>query len=533
MQKLLNTLLIILLSSVTATLSAAPIAYSINSDSPSGNADSLYRINLQTGQETLINKVISLGESRSDIEGLAFAPDGTLYAINDSEPRTLFPLNPDNGVVFSSEEVLVSGLQTGGNDFGMTFACDNNLYVTSIAKGALYRLELDGDTTLIGAEGSLNVKINALAAYGENPITLYGLGNGMDENQQVTTPNLYTIDIGTGSATLVGPLGNEAGNYSQGGLSFDDSGQLWAITDRRELNLPSQVMKIDTATGTASAVQETEESGFESLAITVPRGCATNGGPNATFKVQKQFTDGNDTLPVTLNISCNAGTPLQQSITVQPNNGSFGTTEVTFTVSNFEDGKLNCNVTEDTPANYLASYTCFSTGACTATESACSFSNVTASQDNLCAIRNSPKPFTVNVITEWPDSEQDLVVDVDEEVQVELTCRNVVSGDGQAQQDDMVWSWLFDRDASPQAATFFPSEDEQTDCRTETKSLNSSIESISNCSDWVVIDAGSGTLDCVIVNTVFFEGIPALSRGGLLLFSVLMLFTGMAFVRRF
>ena len=531
MQKLLNTLLIILLSSVTATLSAGPIGYSINSDSPSDNTDSLYRIDLETGDETLINKVVSLGVSRSDIEGLAFAPDGTLYAINDSEPRTLFPLNPDNGVVFSSEEVLVSGLQTGGNDFGMTFACDGNLYVTSIAKGSLYRLDLDGSTTLIGSEGSLDVKINALAAYGENPITLYGLGNGMDQNQQVTTPNLYTIDITTGIATPVGPLGSAAGNYSQGGLSFDDSGQLWAITDRRELNLPSQVMKIDTAKGTASAVQETEESGFESLAISVPRGCATNGGPNAVFKVQKQFTDGNETLPVKLNISCTAGLPLEQSITVQPKSGSNGTTEVEFTVTSFEDGKLNCDITEETPANYLATYSCYSTGSCTNSASACSFQAVAADQDNLCTIRNNPEPVTINVLTEWFFQQDDLVVDA--EVAVELLCRNVLSGDGEYVAGGMSWSWLFSNGTPPQQGTIQPAFDGSTACRIESTTANSAVESISSCDDWTTVPSGSGSLDCVVVNTAFFEGIPTLSRGGLLLAVLMVLFTGMVFVRRF
>ena len=72
----------------------------------------------------------------------------------------------------------------------MTFACDGNLYLTSIARGSLYRMGLDGSTTVIGAEGSLgDVKINSLAAYGD-PVKLYGLGNGMDENQQITTPSL-------------------------------------------------------------------------------------------------------------------------------------------------------------------------------------------------------------------------------------------------------------------------------------------------------------------------------------------------------
>ena len=187
---------------------------------------------------------------------------------------TLFPLNTDTGQVQNADEVFISGLPSGGgNDFGMTFACDGTLYLTSVAKGSLYRMDLDGTTTLIGSENSLGVKISALAAYG-NPVKLYGLGNGVDAELKVSTPNLYEIDPATGVASEIGPLGSAAGNYTEAGLAFDEEGQLWAIIDRRQLQFPSQVMKINTSTGAASDVKNTVESGFESLAITVPRKAA-------------------------------------------------------------------------------------------------------------------------------------------------------------------------------------------------------------------------------------------------------------------
>jgi hypothetical protein len=59
------------------------------------------------------------------------------------------------------------------------------------------------------------------------------------------------------------------------------------------------------------------------------------------------------------------------------------------------------------------------------------------------------------------------------------------------------------------------------------------VESVSICNAWTTVPSGSGSLDCAIVNTVFFEGIPTLGRGGLLLASLLMLLTGLVFVRRF
>lgn len=280
MQKLLKIWLLTLLTVVSATAAAAPVGYSINSDSGSGDADGLYRIDLATGSETRIGTVQSNFVTRIDVEGLAFAPDGTLFGVDD-ENLSLFPINTDNAVVISTSEVSITGLPAQRNDFGMTFACDDNLYVTSVANQALYRMNLGGMAQIIGAEGSLGVNISALAAHG-NPVRLYGLGNGIDSQGNADSPNLYEIDVLTGVATLIGPLGAPAGDYNEAGLAFDDAGQLWAITDRRMLALPSQVMKINPETGAASDVRNTVEEGFESLAITVPGGCNTTGSNGVT-----------------------------------------------------------------------------------------------------------------------------------------------------------------------------------------------------------------------------------------------------------
>jgi hypothetical protein len=132
---------------------------------------------------------------------------------------------------------------------------------------------------LIGSEGSLNpVKIGAIAAWG-SPVQLYGLGSGANSEGQTETPNLYRIDLATGVASEIGPLGGQAGPYLQGGLSFDDAGELWAITEGAQFGWPSQIMKIDPDKGTASAVRTLVEEGFESLAIAPPGGCDSNVEP--------------------------------------------------------------------------------------------------------------------------------------------------------------------------------------------------------------------------------------------------------------
>ena len=530
MQFRVKTLLLILLTFVTASLAAAPTGYSINSDSAGENADSLYRIDLGSGTETRIAPVTSLGEARIDVEGLAIAPDGTLYGLDDAS-MTLFPINPDNGVVQSSEEVRIKGLADGGgNDFGMTFACDGNLYVTSVAENMLYRMSLDGSTEPLW---ELDQNIGALAAYGM-PVQLYGLGNGQFGDGSTDNPNIYQIDIETGATTFIGAL-DGVGGYAEGGLAFDDNGKLWAVTDRREnlLPAPSQVLRYDLDNKTVAEVRTLGEAGFESLAVTVPRGCQAASQDQADFKVQKQFLDGNDELPVTLNISCNSGTPLQQSITVQPNSGSLGNTEVTFTVTNFDDGALDCDVWEDTPEGYSATYECFTEGNCVTDDTACTFEGASVGQDNLCVIRNYPERVEVIVGSEW--LYQDDALNIDYSVAVMLECRNFIAGDGNHQGDTMTWSWVFDNDTPPQTAIVYPVQDEEdpTECRTESVARSSAVDSMGLCEEWTPIIPGTGTLDCSVINTVFYEGIPTLGRGGLLLASLLLLLTGLVFVRRF
>jgi hypothetical protein len=527
MQKLAKILSITLLTSATAVAAAAPVGYSINSDSASNQADSLYRIDLATGNDTRIGTVSSFGETRIDVEGLAFAPDGTLYGIDDSA-LTLFPLNTDNGTVQTVNEVTLKDLPFGGsNDFGMTFACDGALYVTSVTRGALYRVSLDGQTTEIGPLGS-DARISALAAYGENPVRLYGLGNGLDADLNPLEPRLFEINIDTGAATPIGSLG-EVGSYAEGGLAFDDAGQLWAITDRRDGQgnpQPSQVMKVDTTSGAASEIRQTAETGFESLAITVPRGCSGSSDQNALFQVQKQFVDGNQSLPTTLNIRCTSGLPLEQSITTPAGEGI----EVTFTVTDFEDGALDCEIWEETSDEYYATYECFSTGDCASTQASCSFTGASAGQENLCVIRNYPESVEITVESEWIDNRDEIFSN--ERVTVQLICRNVVGGDGEWQHGVMTWSWDFYPDTPEQTATVQGGFSGTSECRTESTAQSSAVETVSNCDDWSAILPGGAPLTCTQVHTVFFEGIPTLSRGGLLLVSLLMLATGLVFVRR-
>ena len=520
-------------ASFAMSLHAAPDGYSVNSDSGSNDADSLYRIDLATGANTRLGRVQSLGQTRIDVEGLAFSPDGTLYGIDDDSLK-LFPINTDNGIVLNQQEVSLTGFPSGGgNDFGLTFGCDGNLYASSVSTDSLYRVALNGTTTQVGSLGSLAANISALAAWGD-PVQLYGLGNGLlSDGVTVDSRKLYSINTTTGVANVIGDIGAAAGAYNEAGLAFDSDGVLWAITDRRAVQsgFPSQVLRIDTATGVATSVSNTTEQGFESLAITVPRGCTTGNGQTAQFEVQKRFVDHNDVTPVTLNISCNTGLPLQQSVNVVPNDGLFGGYEVNFVVESFDDGELSCTITETAVAGYSPTYTCLGESTCGAAQSAesCVFSGVTIGSENLCQVQNYPNPVQFTVNKEWLfDSVE---VDIAPHSVIELECIDVFGGDGVADGSRMVWTWQVDGNSSF-TANVEPDFAGGTVCRATEHATPSGIEASNGCENGTPVPIGSGPLSCSIINTIFLEGIPTLNEYGLLLFALLMLGTGLVVLRR-
>lgn len=272
-------LLVVTLFAISAK--AAPVAYSVNSDSVIG--DNLYLIDLATGIDQFRGKLDAGIAFRTDTEGLAFSPgpDSSLWGIDDAS-ETLFQINTANGSIDYRDDILLPSFPSGpdeeligGSDFGMTFACDGNLFFTSVKSQSLFRRDPDGSIVTVGSVGVLGVNISAIAAIG-NPTRLYGLGNGQFEDGSTDSPNLYSIDSSTGITSLIGPMSaTDEFKYNEAGLAFDGDGGLWAITDRSQINnQKSQILSINVLTGTATLIAETlNEVGYESLAIGPPAYC--------------------------------------------------------------------------------------------------------------------------------------------------------------------------------------------------------------------------------------------------------------------
>ncbi len=281
MRSFINIALISLLALPFAAAMAAPMGYSVNSDEPLG--DTLHRIDLADGSATPIGiSVSSLGVTRKDIEGLAIAPDLSLWGV-DEDKLKLFRIDTTSGTVMPETEVKISGLDSAKqNDFGLTFSCNGTLYATSVFSQSLYVIDLAGNASRVGAKGSLGVNISAIASSGSSPIRLYGLGNGLlGDEGPLDNRSLYRIDVDTGVATAIGEIGPTIANYSQAGLAFDAAGDLWAITDRSQSGLDSEILRIDLNTGVGTLQSATTIIGFESLAIAPPVNC--NNSPDDRF----------------------------------------------------------------------------------------------------------------------------------------------------------------------------------------------------------------------------------------------------------
>lgn len=204
-----------LLTLATIALIGGPLAASaapvLYSVQSNGN-DRLYSIDAATGVATDLGLV-----SFNDAEGLAFAGN-TLYGIGGAVNEFWNVTTPPG--------TLVGGTGTrDGTDAGLDYnSVSGTMYhINGIAGGSwLYTIDLaTGAATLVG---STSVFIDGLA------IDAAGNAFGIDG---IFSDSLYSIDLGTGAVTLIGELG--LGNISvQFGLTFAE-GLLYGLSSAGSL----------------------------------------------------------------------------------------------------------------------------------------------------------------------------------------------------------------------------------------------------------------------------------------------------------
>jgi len=278
MKKVPGTILLSVLAALFLGGSVAlaqTIGYSINSNGNFTDDDlvfALWRVELDSGETQFIGSTRG-GNQFFDIEGLSLSADGFLYGADDTS-KTLVRISPSSGVTsainFQPNNMGVPLLPN--LDFGVTFTCTGDLLVSSAASGMLF--EANPSTGRLTEIGPMGAPIVDLAVVGAQ---IYGIGQGMPANGYPASRNLYRVDPAGPSVELIGELGSAVSPYLQAGLAADESGQLWAITNRNDVNgdgqaLPGEILRINRTTGAAEKVSETIV-GIESLAIAASTSC--------------------------------------------------------------------------------------------------------------------------------------------------------------------------------------------------------------------------------------------------------------------
>ncbi len=241
--------------------------------------DTLYRVDFTTLTAQEIGRATVLGTPRlANIEGLTASPSGNLYGISDTDSvKTLLQINPTTGLATNLGAVtLTGGNVTGQLDLSMAFTCDGRLWMSS-GTGLFWQVDLS--TASVTFVGNIGAKITGLAARGN---VLYGIGSQGNNN-------LYTIDLTTGAATLVGAFGSSAPYITTISAAFDAAGNLHAVLDFNpppsgttitQWNDLAQITPTSGAltdmgniTASGNSVDDLEFIGMKGLAI-LPSACA-------------------------------------------------------------------------------------------------------------------------------------------------------------------------------------------------------------------------------------------------------------------
>ncbi|MCC6506322.1 MAG: hypothetical protein BWZ07_01576 [Alphaproteobacteria bacterium ADurb.BinA280] len=240
-----------LLSALTIALPlrAEPVAFTTGLDTSSG-VDTLYRVDLATGQATRVGPI-----GYVDVEGLAFHPDGGLYGVADGSADggaltdLLIRISTTTGsgtLVAPLAGLANQGTGLGQLDYGLATTCDGRMWLASDTLGTIWQLERDsGAVTPLVTGGP---RLSGLASRNNE---LYGIAIENDEG-------LYRIDLANKTTQRIGSLGLSDKVYDAG-LDFSSDGRLWASLDYltppdgATLVLRNDTALIDTTTGLVTA----------------------------------------------------------------------------------------------------------------------------------------------------------------------------------------------------------------------------------------------------------------------------------------
>lgn len=135
----------------------------------------------------------------------------------------------------------------GSQVTGIDFAADGTLFVaTTVSGNSLYTVDpVTGAQTLVGPTG-LTATIEGDIGFDATTGVLYGL-------YSLGSPSkaLFTLNTTNGSATIIGPFAGD----DPSGLAFDNTGQLWVIDSNVNTSHIPSLVKLDKTNGSVLSTQ--------------------------------------------------------------------------------------------------------------------------------------------------------------------------------------------------------------------------------------------------------------------------------------
>src|SRR5260370_25902090 len=217
----------------------------------SSKSGQLFALNLTTGAGTLIG-TIPMGSLPAPFNAT------TEIVYNNSTRRAFSQFNDGN---FAGQEFNIntgaaigSPISNGGSYDGLEWVGSTLYGAVITSSGGPSQLRtlspFTGTSTLIGSTGI--GPIDGLA-YDQTTATMYGTTGGSK-----TSSNLVTINLTTGVATVIGPLGSNAGS-----LEFGPDGNLYAGS----VGGTGSLYRINKATGASTLVGDTGFTNVTGLAL--------------------------------------------------------------------------------------------------------------------------------------------------------------------------------------------------------------------------------------------------------------------------
>jgi hypothetical protein len=234
-----------------------------------GSGGNLYRIDAATGAAALIGPMGFAAPS------IAVDPSsGVLYAGQGAGFPNLYTVDPNTGAATLVGDTGFIGAAVAG----LAFDAAGDLYAAVNAMddggtGADTLAILDTITGVGVAIGTFGGGIGSGGGPGgiegiafDGSGQLYGTSARQSSSDPTAVPRLYTINVSTGVATVVGPLVNASGSPPAGGvvgLEFDSGGSLYGGTGQGTGNL----IRINPATGVFVLIGPSVSRSLASLAF--------------------------------------------------------------------------------------------------------------------------------------------------------------------------------------------------------------------------------------------------------------------------